>query len=503
MSDLFSYSVSVDCVEISRLAEARLNKVGKSGVSDTEKIYGKVGEKIEFPDTGTVIYESYDSSTGALSGAVNTADRTFKRLAFEDFYYKDDTFEKESYIIDFSSYNFVEGTGSNGNVVKSESGKWSLVSDSSAEGGKYLHFERSAVKAGENWRPYYQFTANPTGAYNAATSAGAVRLAENTRYTVKIKYKIENLDKAYDLDLYANCTKGVYSPNSFQTNNFDIVSGLGNTDGWVEKQYSFVTPSSYEGNRNNLLIGFYPTKAGTAAFPTNDLFSYSLSIDYIKIDRATSVVFMSGDETVNTLYGAPGDILSDFPAAQRNGYRFAGWFKDAACSQAAEPITLTNKEVSATLYAGWTALASSAVITDGEYPDWRDNAEIYSGFTSENIGGESCFGYNASGKEAYMRLYSGSDPLIIADKGVYMLTVRYKSESNADIGFAASAADKFNAADKRVQISREIKPSDEWQTVVLTFTADIKENADALYFTLTSSGGRVLTDRMYLRITLS
>ena len=502
-NDLFSYSVSVDSVEISRLAEARLNKVGKSGVSDTEKIYGKVGEKIEFPDTGTVIYESYDSSTGALSDAVNTADRTFKRFAFEDFYYKDNTFEKESYSIDFSRYNFVEGTGADGNVVKSESGKWSLVSDSDAEGGKYLHFERNAVKNGENWRPYYQFTANPTGAYNAATSAGAVRLAENTRYTVKIKYKIENLDEAYDLDLYANCTKGVYSPNSFQTNNFDIASGLGNTDGWVEKQYSFVTPSSYEGNRNNLLIGFYPTKAGTAAFPTNDLFSYSLSIDYIKIDRATSVVFMSGDETVNTLYGAPGDILSDFPAAQRNGYRFAGWFKDAACSQAAEPITLTNKEVSATLYAGWTALASSAVITDGEYPDWRDNAEIYSGFTSENIGGESCFGYNASGKEAYMRLYSGSDPLIIADKGVYMLTVRYKSESNADIGFAASAADKFNAADKRVQISREIKPSDEWQTAVLTFTADIKENADALYFTLTSSGGRFLTDRITLSVNSS
>ena len=120
-----------------------------------------------------------------------------------------EAFTEENYLIDFSRYNFVEGTGANGNVVKSESAKWSLVSDSSAEGGKYLHFERSAVKAGENWKANYHFMANPTGAYNGATKAGAVRLTENTGYSLKIKYNIENLDTAYDLDLYVGCTQGV------------------------------------------------------------------------------------------------------------------------------------------------------------------------------------------------------------------------------------------------------------------------------------------------------
>lgn len=499
----FTYSLSVDYIEINRLSEVRLNKVGKSGISDTQKIYGISGDRIEFPDTGTVIYENYNSSTGELSGAVDTSNRLFKNIVCENFYYKDDTFEKQSYNIDFSRYNFVEGTsGSDGNVVKSNSGKWSLVSDENAAGGKYLLFEKSAVKSGENWKPYYHFMANPTGAYNGATSSGALRLTENTRYTIKIKYKIENLDAAYDLDLYANCTQGVYSPNSFHAdNNIDIKSGLGNTDGWVEKEYSFVTPAVYKGKVNNLIIGFYPTKAGTASFPMNDEFSYSVAVDYLKIDRATSVVFMSDGKIIDTVYGAPGDTLADFPPAQKNGYKFIGWFTDPGCSVSADSVLLTNREVSATLYAGWTELTTNAVITESTYPSWTDDKNIYSGFSSQNIGGVSYFRHSSGTDAAYMLLNSGTNPLIIADKGVYMLTVKYKMQNgSADIGFVTSKSDKFESDDKKLQISKTVGSGGEWQTAVMTFTADVKNGADALYFTVLSNRG---SDILIEKITLS
>lgn len=500
----FTYNLSVDYIEINRLSEVRINKIGKSGITDTQKLYGIPGEKIQFPDTGTVIYENYNASTGEFSGVVDTANRLFSNLINENFYYKDDTFEKQSYNIDFSRYNFVEGTsGSDGNVVKSNSGKWSLVSDENAVGGKYLLFEKSAVKSGENWKPYYHFMANPTGAYNGATSSGALRLTENTRYTIKIKYKIENLDASYDLDLYANCTQGVYSPNSFHAdNNIDIKNGLGNTDGWVEKEYSFLTPAAYKGKVNNLIIGFYPTKAGTASFPMNDEFSYSVAVDYLKIDRATSVVFMSDGKIIDTVYGAPGDTLADFPTALKNGYKFSGWFTNPECSVSAEAVSLTNRDVSATLFAGWSELTTYAVITDDKYPDWRDNTDIFSAFTSERDGDMLCFGYNiGGGKTAYMLLNSDTEPLIIADKGVYMLTVKYKTQNgSADIGFVTSNADKYETNHKTVQINKTVKSDGEWQTAILTFTADIKNNADSLYFTVSSNGN---SDILIESITLS
>ncbi|MFQ8952063.1 MAG: hypothetical protein ACLR56_02970 [Oscillospiraceae bacterium] len=351
-------------------------------------------------------------------------------------------------------------------------------------GGKYLLFEKSAVKSGENWKPYYHFMANPTGAYNGATSSGALRLTENTRYTIKIKYKIENLDASYDLDLYANCTQGVYSPNSFHAdNNIDIKNGLGNTDGWVEKEYSFLTPAAYKGKVNNLIIGFYPTKAGTASFPMNDEFSYSVAVDYLKIDRATSVVFMSDGKIIDTVYGAPGDTLADFPTALKNGYKFSGWFTNPECSVSAEAVSLTNRDVSATLFAGWSELTTYAVITDDKYPDWRDNTDIFSAFTSERDGDMLCFGYNiGGGKTAYMLLNSDTEPLIIADKGVYMLTVKYKTQNgSADIGFVTSNADKYETNHKTVQINKTVKSDGEWQTAILTFTADIKTTRFAVF----------------------
>lgn len=499
----FTYNLSVDYIEINRLSEVRLNKVGKTGISDTQKIYGISGDKIKFPDTGTVIYENYNSATGELSGAVETSNRLFRNIVCENFYYKDDTFEEQSYNIDFGKYNFVEGTsGSDGNVVKSNSGKWSLVSDENAVGGKYLLFEKSTVKSGENWKPYYHFMANPTGAYNGATSSGALRLTENTRYTIKIKYKIENLDKAYDLDLYANCTQGVYSPNSFHAdNNIDIKSGLGNTDGWVEKEYSFVTPAAYKGKVNNLIIGFYPTKAGTSSFPMNDEFSYSVAVDYLKIDRASSVVFMSDGKIVNTVYGAPGSTLTDLVPAQKNGFKFIGWFTDPECSVSADSVLLTNREVSATLYAGWTELTTDAVITKDSYPDWINNKNIYSGFASQSIGGSLCFTCSADTGTGFMLLNSETSPLIIADKGVYMLTVKYKIQNgSADIGFVTSRFDKFETDDKKVQISRTVGADGEWQTAVMTFTANVKNGADALYFAVLSNRG---ADIFIEKITLS
>ncbi len=488
----FTYSVSVDCVEINRLSTVRLNGVDSTGHKTTENIYGAVGDKINFPDKGAVIYGNYDEDTKAFLNPIDVANRFFANSVYEDFYYKDDTFDIESYNIDFSQYNLIVGTGSNGNVVKMDSNKWELISDSTATGGKYLKYEKYSDGTGKNWKPYYHFMANPTGAFSEATKSGAVKLLKDTNYVIKIRYKVENLDAAYDLDFYANFTQGVWSPNSFHVNNnVNIATGLSNTDGWVEKEYTFTTPAEYVGTTNSLIIGFYPTKAGTATFPASDEFGYSVSIDYLKIDRATSVVFMSDGEVAETVYGTPGDTITDFPAIKKNGYKFAGWYKDAECSVAADSVTLTNKGVSATLYSGWTKLADNAVINDETYPDWRDNNDIYNGFSSDNSdysAGTSSFKYSSvSGETAYMLLNYNNQPLILADQSVYMLTFKYRLNkgSTASVAFKISSENKFDQQNAVNQSSKDIFGADDWQKAVICFTADAK-NADALYFTISS-----------------
>ncbi len=488
----FTYSVSIDCVEINRLSTVRLNGVDSMGHKNTENIYGAVGDKINFPDKGAVIYGNYDEDTKAFSNPIDVANSFFTNSVYEDFYYKDDTFDIESYNIDFSKYNLIVGTGSNGNVVKIDSNKWELISDSTATGGKYLKYEKYSNSTGKNWKPYYHFMASPTGAYNGATKSDAVKLLKNTDYVIKIRYKIENLDAAYDLDFYANFTQGVWSPNSFHANNnVNIATGLGNTNGWVEKEYTFKTPSTYVGSANSLMLGFYPTNAGTASFPMNDKFEYTVSVDYVKIDRATSVMFMAGEEVVETVYGAPGDVLTEFPAVKRNGYKFVGWYKDAECSVAVDSVTLTNKGVSATLYSGWIKLTDSAVVNNETYPAWKENTDIYNGFTSDNTefsAGSSSFKYSSSADTAYLLMNSNNQPLIIADESVYMLSFMYKlkKDSIANVGFLTSAEDKYDTKNAIGQGSKALSGNGSWQKAVITFTANAK-TADALYFTISSS----------------
>lgn len=485
----FTYSVAVDCVEISRLATVRLNGVDSEGNQKVQTLYGVVGEKISFPDETVVIYENYDESTKEFSNPIDLNERYFKNYIYEDFYYKDETFDIESYNIDFSQYKLAVGSGSNGNVVKHSGNKWEIVSDSEATGGKYLKYEKYASTTGNNWKPYYHFMANPTGAYNTANKDKAVKLSKDTRYVMKIRYKIENLDSAYDLDLYANFTQGVWSPNSFHANNnINIATGLSNTDGWVEKEYIFKTPKEYVGSANSFMVGFYPTNAGTASFPTNDKFAYSVAIDYVKVDKATSIVLMSDGEVAETLYGTPGDTVTELPAVKKNGYKFIGWYKDADCSISAESVKLTNKNISSTLYAGWVKLTDSAVITDESYPDWRNNPDIYNGFTSDTanyFGGTSSFKY--SGNTAYMLLNSEANPIIVGDESVYMMTLAYKLKkgSTANISFATSDSNKFNPSNAVVQVSKSLVGDDNWQKAIITFTANAK-TYDALYLTVSS-----------------
>ena len=498
---LYTYSVAIDYVEINRLATVRLNGIDANGCKNVETLTGAVGEKINFPDKGAVIYENYDKNTKEFSNPVNVSDRYFTNYVYEDFYYKNDNFDIESYNIDFSTYKLALGNGNKSNVVSTYN-SWSLVNDSTAAGGKYLKFVNSPEGKGRNWRPYYLFVANPTGACTSETSNGAIRLSNDTKYVMKIRYKIENLDSAYDLDLFTSCTNNYWWANNFELNNLVFVeTGIVNTDGWVEKEYTFTTPATYTGTANSLMIGFYPTKAGTATFPSTDEFSYSVSIDYVKLDRATSVVFMSGNEVAETVYGAPGDVLTEFPAVKRNGYKFVGWYKDAECSVAADSVTLTNKDISATLYSGWIKLTDNAVVNDETYPAWRDNADIYNGFASDNTEfskGTSSFKYS-SGNTAYILMNTDKQPLIIADESIYMITFMYKLKkgSTANIGFATSDESKFDSLNAVSQGSKIFTGNGGWKKAIVTFTANAKK-ADALYFTVSASGNVWIDD-----ITLS
>lgn len=198
----------------------------------------------------------------------------------------------------------------------SKVGTYSMAEDNEASGGKYLNYVKDA--GGKNGRlESYMFVANPTGNYATNDSDKHIVLAEDTTYSMTIRYRITDLSDGYNLNLFTFASSGVATPNNTQNwqDRVNVKLGLGNTGGWTEETYSFKTPQTYTGDApHSLLVGFEPRVNGNTARPTEGTaLTYNLSVDYIEIKKSVAPQHMEIDfdnYNISKVVGNSGSIAA-------------------------------------------------------------------------------------------------------------------------------------------------------------------------------------------------
>lgn len=199
----------------------------------------------------------------------------------------------------------------------SKVGTYSMAEDNEASGGKYLNYVKDA--GGKNGALYsYMFVANPTGNYATNDSDKHIVLAEDTTYSMTVRYRITDLSDGYNLNLFTFASSGVATPNNTQNwqDRVNVKLGLGNTGGWTEETYSFKTPQVYAGDvPHSLLVGFEPRVNGSTARPAEGTaLTYNLSVDYIEIKKSVAPQHMEIDfdnYDISKVVGYSGSIAAE------------------------------------------------------------------------------------------------------------------------------------------------------------------------------------------------
>lgn len=194
----------------------------------------------------------------------------------------------ESYMIDFSQYNLkpTSGSDASGNA-RSNAGDFTLVSDASCEGGKYLNYVKNDDKTSTHITnpAWYMFMLNPTGSY---VSTGSIALTPNTKYNITVKYKIsgfENEDQIYQFRVY-NTLVGNYAPGGRNNDSVKVVfADKGNKTDWTTATGT-ITTSDATDLRYSLIGCLIPTSSSTATDNyVKPLTGWQAAIDYIKIEE--------------------------------------------------------------------------------------------------------------------------------------------------------------------------------------------------------------------------
>lgn len=481
-ADFGDYEICIDYIRINRVAALRLNNVNNNPV-EISYIYGVPGDKAQLP-AGNTYYASYDAASGELSDVIDADNYYFEAKDYVDLYYFDTSFEEEKYVYDFSRFKDENGNFPSGSI--GSPARWELIADPAAAGGCYLSYYASERIT---WRMTTMVRLSTDG-----TSANMLRLPVNTGYRVKVKYRVSDFSASeqYNLSLaLVGCHSGTLT--SIREDDLFVLEGsLDNTGGWIEKTYFITTPESFTSKDERIAVYLLPCEKRSTAWKSQvDFGKYRFDLDYIEVERSTKIELVSDGEVIDSIYGVPGEVIdaSQLEPAERNGYRFTGWYIDEDCTVSADKITLTNHDVSSRLYAGWVELMTSSLINDETYPDWRGNSAIYSGFASDAEHKNGTSSFKTVSKSSYMLLNKESLPFIIADKNTYQVSFWYKSSAAFTAGLSASGETAYSGA--LPLASKNIDASGEWKRAVITFTAEIPSDM-ALYFTV--SGGTVYID---------
>lgn len=335
-----NFSISFDYIKIDRVSEVRIHRVDDDG-EVIEKIYGAPGEDMNLP-AGNTYYASYDPSTKELSDEINVENKKFATVVTEDIYYKGSSYDMENYTVDFGSSD--AGTYDNSRDC------WSIIEDSSADGGKYLQFAKNGI----SWAP--------SGVARLMQSA----LTAGRTYRVTMRYSVSGYEQGFGgkPGIGLTHTKGGSITDDAEGDLIVLKNTLANTDGYVTETFDITVNELNSANPNLMLYVFSHDESGNFANGSYGA-DFKICFDSVKIERISAVQLFSHGNSVGMVGIIPNETLdtSTFPVPVRSGYDFIGWFTDESCTVSAAQVTGLKQDITAKLYAGWREKAGLTAIS--------------------------------------------------------------------------------------------------------------------------------------------
>ncbi len=365
------------------------------------------------------------------------------------------TFER---VVDYSKYTVNAWSGGNtwwagGN---SQYPWFSIVSDNTADGGKYLRFktphddDESGALAND-WLGAYGITMTASGSYNATGSGDEnLYLPENTSYRVTLKIRTEDLSGGR-MELYVAYGNLHHTANNQKTT---LISEIGEMDEWTEISAVFTTPAEYNGANKLCFIGL--TAGGMREFEYH--------IDSIKLEKVTATniyTVQGGTATLEkTVYGVPGtkltsEIKEEYYSSQDN----TGYYKKVTLGG----TVFANKELTEETIFKF-ANYDVDVYTDDfvKTVSGTENQDAYCGFDtydnndlagfdvncaeitdSMSYSGEKSLKINANTSTAFE--IKNIDSLHLETGKTYKITLWYKSESIAKLAVGTVDAENLTS----------------------------------------------------------
>lgn len=365
------------------------------------------------------------------------------------------TFER---YVDYSSYTVNPWSGGNSWWIgDNPKHPWfTLVSDESANGGKYLKFSSPALgdpteTLANEWLGHYNITMTDSGNYNASGAGNEnLYLPENTTYRVTLKVRTKDFS-GENLQLYVSYGNMHHTAFNQTTT---LLSNISDMKDWTEISAVFTTPAEYK-NGNLCFIGI--TAGG------NVKLEYHL--DSLRLERVTATTLYTvkdGKATkVRTLYGVPG---TDLPSELREEV-----YSSEDNTGYATKLTLGGKVFSDKALTEKTLFKFANCDLDVYTSDFEkglmntENQEAYCGFDVYENNGVSGFDINLASVTDKVS-YSGEkslkinanvntafeikniDSLRLGTGKTYKVTIWYKSDSNAQIAVGTALQENLFTA---------------------------------------------------------
>ena len=410
-----------------------------------------------------------------------------------------ETFER---YIDYSSYTVNAWSGGNswytGDTTKYP---WfTLVSDETADGGKYLRFntphdDDPAQGLTSDWLGSYGITMTASGNYNASGSGDEnLYLPENTSYRVTLKLRTVELSNSL-LQLYVGYGDKHHTAY-YQTQT--LLSNIGESNEWTEISAVFTTPAAYT-NGNLCFIGL--TVGGDVPFEYH--------LDSVKLERVTATnlyTVKNGTPTLEkTLYGVPGtdldipeytikEFYDDYSSVGGTAKTTFGKLYSDKNFSAEAILKFANCDVN--LYCKEAAIETSSVTNQEGYCGFDSycerqlntafNGEVISITDKEAFTGQKSLRADlTSDNTGVFEIRNAQDISVSANK-TYKVSFAYKTNKDitAKVG-VASPEGVLNGLDETVQIT--LNTTNEWKMATLNICADLISDEYALGMELSSS----------------
>lgn len=458
----------------------------------TNIITGIAGESFDYPENPTYPtdekwfngwYTDETYSVKHTSGKLGYVDLTLY-AGFEGY----DSFQR---MIDYSKYTVIK-LGNSWSYTADSPAYQSVVKDTSATGGAYLHFHCDEGTAGA-WLGSYTLTLTESGSVSSTLGhANNVKFPENTTYKATICMRVNELSGMNGQFFVSYGVNYNNALNAAKNQHKVLLDGIKETEDFEVFELYFTTPKEYIENNSLCFLGF--TAGGNVEL--------DYDIDYILLERVSKVELYTVENGVSEYrdfaYYKPGEYVNFPTVMSKEGYSESdntavtydsyinAWYTDEALSVPAdESPRIKNNDI--VFYADSTTKTSNI-----------DNQIGFCGFDlyEEDIEGtgialDSKLGITEeehnSGNSSLKAKGNGvfevrnANAFSVTDNTTYNITFSYKADKDSKISFGLGKM--YNIEKHYALTEYAAKATDTWEKVTLQMTADfgIEDYSNSVY----------------------